>query len=125
MKKATGPANGMGNYRKLLLAKRFELISGFGSQLDTLVGPGSVALEDLVPVFHDQCVALQINRLDFLQLKLIDAALNSPDYGVCVDCGEPIPRRRLDAIPWAVRCIACEERLSSIRDPAQLVELAA
>jgi DnaK suppressor protein len=77
----------------------------------------------MVPVSHDQFVALQINRLDVNQLKLIDDALTSADYGVCVDCGEPIPRRRLDAIPWAARCIACEERLNSIGDPAQPAEL--
>lgn len=128
MKKTNGPVNGLENYRKLLLAKRSELLSGLRSKLDTLVGPGPAALEDLSPVFHDQFVALQINRLDYLQLKLIEAALgrmDSENYGVCVDCGDTISRRRLEAIPWAIRCIACQEHLSSARDSAQLAEMAA
>lgn len=32
-------------------------------------------------------------------------------YGRCVDCGEPIPEKRLEAIPWAARCVKDEERL--------------
>ena len=128
MKKAAGPANGLQDHRKLLLAKRSELLSGFRSKLDTLAGPGGAAQEDLAPVFHDQFVALQISRLDFLQLKLVDAALdrmNREDYGVCTDCGDPISYKRLEAIPWAIRCIACQERLSSVHESAQLAELAA
>ena len=128
MKKANGSTNGLENYRKLLLAKRSELLSISRAKLDTLVGPGGAALEDLAPVFHEQFIALCINRLDHLQLKLVDDALDrmdSKDYGVCMDCGEPIPRRRLEAIPWANRCIACQERLSSAYDAAPLTELAA
>jgi RNA polymerase-binding transcription factor DksA len=26
-------------------------------------------------------------------------------YGVCEVCGEPIPEGRLEARPWAVRCV--------------------
>ncbi|HTI15841.1 MAG TPA: TraR/DksA family transcriptional regulator [Dictyobacter sp.] len=32
-------------------------------------------------------------------------------YGRCVDCGKPIPTKRLEAIPWAARCVQDEERL--------------
>lgn len=38
------------------------------------------------------------------------ARLDAGDYGTCVDCGEPIPERRLLAQPFAVRCLACQER---------------
>ncbi len=31
-------------------------------------------------------------------------------YGVCVECGTDIGDARLDAVPAAARCIACEER---------------
>jgi DnaK suppressor protein len=120
-----GSTNG---YRKLLLAKRSDLLSSFRAKLDMLAGQGGTSPEDLAPVFHDQFTALRINRLDYLQLKLIDAALNrvgSENYSVCVDCGDPISRRRLEAIPWANRCIACQGRVGSTRDAAQLTEPAA
>jgi len=116
------------NYRKVLLSKRSELLSDFQSKLDTLVGPGPAAPEDLAPVFHEQFIALRINRLDYLQLKLIDAALarmDSGNYGACMDCEGPISSRRLEAIPWASRCIACQELAASVHDFAPLAERAA
>ena len=30
-------------------------------------------------------------------------------YGVCLECEEPISPKRLKAIPWAERCIVCQE----------------
>jgi DnaK suppressor protein len=46
-------------------------------------------------------------------LAAIDQALNrlhDGTYGLCIDCGQPIPEKRLEAIPWAVRDRACQER---------------
>ena len=122
------------NYRMLLLAKRAELSSSLRTKLDTLAGTGGAALEDLAPVFSEQFTALRINRLDYLQLKQIDAALarlNSEEYGVCVDCGDAISRGRLEAIPWALRCVGCQELVNSdndasfANDSAQLEEMSA
>ena len=31
--------------------------------------------------------------------------LDEDTYGICDVCGAPIGRERLEAIPWAVRCI--------------------
>ena len=31
-------------------------------------------------------------------------------YGICMDCEEEINLKRLTAVPWAARCIACQER---------------
>ena len=38
------------------------------------------------------------------------ARLEAGDYGTCIDCAETIPERRLQAQPFAVRCLACQER---------------
>ncbi|HAG99869.1 MAG TPA: transcriptional regulator, partial [Ktedonobacter sp.] len=32
-------------------------------------------------------------------------------YGTCIVCGQPIPEKRLEALPWAARCVKDEERL--------------
>jgi DnaK suppressor protein len=37
------------------------------------------------------------------------ARLDTSEYGVCEDCEESIPQRRLDAIPWARVCVKCQE----------------
>lgn len=31
-------------------------------------------------------------------------------YGICEGCGEEIPQRRLQALPWARFCLPCAER---------------
>ena len=43
------------------------------------------------------------------------------EYGVCVDCGQPIPRARLEANPTAERCITCQadyERAEALASPS-------
>ena len=46
-------------------------------------------------------------------LSEIDAALRRIDdrtYGICFNCGNEIPRERLEANPWASLCIDCKRR---------------
>ena len=45
-------------------------------------------------------------------LAQIDRALSLMDegkYGICLDCGAHIDTERLHAIPYALRCLACEQ----------------
>jgi DnaK suppressor protein len=45
-------------------------------------------------------------------LNLIDEALERMDdsgYGKCVRCGQPLPEKRLEAVPWARHCVRCQE----------------
>ena len=47
-------------------------------------------------------------------LKLIEEALDrigEGSYGECINCGEEISQKRLDAIPWTPHCIRCRELL--------------
>ena len=45
------------------------------------------------------------------QLALVDEALTriaDGTFGACHDCGRPIAADRLEALPWAARCIDCQ-----------------
>lgn len=45
-------------------------------------------------------------------LRAIEIALQKMEaktYGVCVTCQQDISPNRLDALPWAPRCISCQE----------------
>lgn len=44
------------------------------------------------------------------QVEAALARLDAGTYGICVDCGEPIPDARLEVRPEAARCIADQER---------------
>ena len=44
-------------------------------------------------------------------VREIDAALvriEDGTYGTCGRCGRPIPEERLEAVPYAVLCVACK-----------------
>jgi DnaK suppressor protein len=45
-------------------------------------------------------------------LESIDAALERIEvgqYGKCVNCGQPIQEKRLEAVPWARLCLRCQD----------------
>ncbi len=100
-------------YRCMLLARRAELLSNLGVKFDGLATIGRVAEEDQAQLFHDQFISLSLNTLEYKQLGLINEALDriaAGDYGHCLTCGEPIPARRLQAVPWARHCLPCQKR---------------
>ncbi|MBR7131253.1 MAG: TraR/DksA family transcriptional regulator [Lentisphaeria bacterium] len=46
-------------------------------------------------------------------ISLIDDAIErlaNGEYGICMDCGEPISKARLMARPYAIFCIKCKSR---------------
>lgn len=63
-------------------------------------------------------------RLSFLQrtaerYRAISQALariEDGEYGICAECEEKIPPKRLEAIPWAVYCVSCQEKLERLRE---------
>ncbi len=47
-------------------------------------------------------------------LQMVEGALvriNEGTYGECISCGNEINPKRLEAVPWARHCIACQEKL--------------
>jgi DnaK suppressor protein len=43
------------------------------------------------------------------RLRAAMERIDDGSYGVCLECEEPISPKRLKAIPWAERCIICQE----------------
>jgi RNA polymerase-binding transcription factor len=57
-------------------------------------------------------IELALVQLQRETVERIDAALARLDhglYGRCTECGDDIPIARLRALPFAVRCVDCEE----------------
>ncbi len=49
-------------------------------------------------------------------LQMVEGALvriSEGVYGECVSCGNEINSKRLEAVPWARHCIACQEKLEN------------
>ncbi|MBK9168459.1 MAG: TraR/DksA family transcriptional regulator [Bryobacterales bacterium] len=63
---------------------------------------------------------LEIQTLDVEtgRLREVRAALRrmaEGTYGICVECEEEISEKRLNAVPWTARCIACQSRADAHR----------
>jgi len=98
-------------FRATLRAERARLLQERGA---TIVAPdpmtyGSQAAAASQVFAQQRDLALR-DRAD-QQLALVDAALARLDegtFGTCVRCGQPIAAERLEALPWAPRCIDCQ-----------------
>jgi DnaK suppressor protein len=54
-------------------------------------------------------------------LRQIESALSRMargKYGLCLKCEEDIDTRRLDALPWAIFCVQCQESVDQLREAA-------
>lgn len=54
---------------------------------------------------------MALSDLETLQVGAVSEALlglKEGRYGSCADCGAQIPFDRLQAEPWALRCVACQ-----------------
>ena len=64
----------------------------------------------------DRTLLDSLSAQDAQRLRLIDNALDrirQGKYGLCSKCGKEIPQARLEALPYALMCVACasaEER---------------
>ena len=97
--------------RAALLAEHARLLEEIG---ETIVAPGQMTYGSQAAaasqVFAQQRDLALRDRSDH-QLVLVDEALARLDegsFGTCVRCGQPIAPERLEALPWAARCIDCE-----------------
>src|SRR5215831_1496586 len=104
-------------YKKKLLARREELIKTIariqeeGRMADE---DPTVDLADKAANFYTKEFLFGMTNADWLLLNLIDGALKriqEDEYGVCANCQEEIQQKRLEAVPWAKHCIACQEKM--------------
>ncbi len=52
---------------------------------------------------------LNTARHRLVKLKYALANLDNPDFGICMDCGDPIPVGRIMAMPESNLCVQCAE----------------
>ena len=97
--------------RGALLAERARLLEDVA---ETIIVPeqmtyGSQAAEASQVFTQQRDLALR-ERAEH-QLALVDEALlriADDTFGACHDCGRSIAADRLEALPWAARCIECQ-----------------
>jgi RNA polymerase-binding protein DksA len=111
-------------FREMLLTERERMQKALDNIHEE--NPGSIEdetgdetqdqhLGDTATAMHDREVDYTLEDNAEHLLVAIDAALSRIDdgsYGVCMNCGKPIGEERLEALPWAERCIDCARQLS-------------
>jgi DnaK suppressor protein len=116
MQNTTNRMDQSADFRAALLAERTRLVSGREDEREVFTAPGSLAVDDQAPLLHEQFVAISQRRINHRKLKLVDAALarlDRGDFGVCEECGEGIPLKRLKIIPWAAHCVPAKNNWTS------------
>jgi RNA polymerase-binding protein DksA len=115
-------------FRELLLAKRSEILGNVTTMEDETFKKERSELSSMP--FHmadagsdnfEQEFALDLMDSEKKMLTEINDALRRIEegtYGICEGRGEPIPKARLNAIPWARYCVQCAE----LKEKGQLIE---
>jgi len=61
-------------------------------------------------------LAIRLRRSDLQLLRTIETALRritQDQFGICEECGSPILKARLEALPWTPLCRDCMEQEQS------------
>ncbi|KWT94099.1 MULTISPECIES: TraR/DksA family transcriptional regulator [unclassified Variovorax] len=107
---------------RTLLADRLQAMKR--SALDEIRGASSDVEATLQPQGHEvkshadeaeverlgdvRFAEIEIDRARLLDIEQAEQRMAAGGYGVCMDCGDAIPRERLMAQPTAIRCAACQ-----------------
>jgi DnaK suppressor protein len=102
-------------FKQRLQVKRRELLSGVrGASVSNLESASDTIqdIADQASSAYTKEFLLSIGDAERRTLKQVDEALEKirrESYGLCEGCGEAISERRLEALPFAKQCIACQE----------------
>jgi len=114
-------------FRKLLEERRAQLYESMhrseeeGREAQTEDSAQDIADRASSAYQKELLFARSSNERQFL--RMVEHALShiaDGSYGECDICGEDINERRLEAVPWARHCIACQEKLErgEVQQPA-------
>lgn len=103
------------SYRDRLLARRENL---FGQVMEAESYSRERDAEatqdpaDMAANAYNKELLFSMSNNDRVLLEMIDEALGRIEaggYGECVNCGEPVQEKRLEAVPWARYCLKCQD----------------
>ena len=103
-------------YREKLVQKKKEMLEAYSKNMSygkEADGEGSQDIADKASNSYTKEFLFSLSNNERDTLQLVDEALHrieSEGYGVCVVCEDEVDRKRLEAVPWAKRCISCQEK---------------
>ena len=103
-------------FRQLLLSKKSEVIAliqkteNYGREADNESETMDIA--DKATSSYTKEFMFSKSNNDRQLMQMITEALNRIDegaFGECLNCGEMVDAKRLEAVPWARLCRSCQE----------------
>lgn len=93
--------------------KLFEQLGReYKKEVDTSFDEGDRALTDLAEETGLALIDLRRDTLEKIELAL--QKLEEDTYGICEDCNNEISAQRLKALPFAIYCIECKQRIEDL-----------
>ncbi len=97
-----------------LLQRREELLrelqGGIGSLRKDAASPTGDSADVAMDIMQEDLYS-QLAELESQELRRIEHALQrirEGTYGICEECGQPIPAARLKALPYTTLCVKCQ-----------------
>lgn len=103
-----------GDVNSLAEAALFKTRSEASGDLSSM----PIHMADIGSDNFEQEFTLRLLEADEATLQLVELALERIEdgvYGQCMECGNKIPKMRLNAIPYTPYCVKCAEKLESSR----------
>ena len=103
-------------FRRLLLDRKGTLAEAYNKNKTygrLTEDEGTQDLADKASSAYTKEFLYSLSNTDREILQKVDEALQRVDhggFGQCVECGDEINRKRLEAVPWARHCIVCQEK---------------
>lgn len=103
-------------YRQKLLAKQRELhlmVSKTDQDGRTADEEGTQDVADKAANAYTKEFLFHQSNDNRKILQLVNEALyrlKEGAFGICVECGNQVQEKRIDAVPWARHCIECQEK---------------
>src|SRR5271166_2871455 len=103
--------------QKTALEAKLNELLGASSRIEDLQIQSFADPLDQIKSNSDREIA--INQLDVRAHLVQDVraaldAIHDGTYGLCASCEEPIPLKRMKAVPWARRCVRCQTEAESM-----------
>jgi DnaK suppressor protein len=102
---------GMGGFQEILERKEVELVRVSGTRDDIVIEKSADQMDEIQFTSERDLAIRNVDRESTL-LRDVKAALlriHDGSFGTCIDCEWAISPKRLAAVPWASRCIQCQD----------------
>jgi len=106
----TAPA-GMTGFQETLERKGADLAQGLRKRDDIAIEKSADQMDEIQYASERYLAIRNVDRESRLlgQVKAAIRRIHDGSFGTCIDCESAISPKRLAAVPWAPRCIQCED----------------